>query len=98
MHFWADRNRRLTLVKNGTKSMACKAIAGAIVWAARDALITPLRQILRLKSPNLRASAYRLRQLGSLLKAVPTAIKSRRQIEKSKTADRDFIFDWISTR
>ena len=98
MHFWADRNRRLTLVKNGTKSMACKAIAGAIVWAARDALITPLRQILRLRSPNLRASIYRLRQLGSLLKAVPTAIKSRRQIEKIKTVDRDFIFDWISTR
>ena len=98
VHFWADRNRRLTLVKNGTKSMAFKAIAGAIVWAARDALITPLRQILRLRSPNLRASIYRLRQLGSLLKAVPTAIKSRRQIEKIKTVDRDFIFDWISTR
>ena len=98
VHFWADRNRRLTLVKNGTKSMACKAIAGAVVWAARDALITPLRQILRFKSPDLKASSYRLRQLGSLLKAVPTAIKSRRQIEKSRTVEKDFIFDWISTR
>ena len=96
--FWSDRNRRLTLVKNGTISVAVKAVIGAIIWACRDAIVNPSRQILRLNKPNLTASVYRLRQLGSLLKAVPTAIKSRRQIEKRRTVDRNFIFDWISTR
>jgi GT2 family glycosyltransferase len=98
VHFWADRNRRLTLIKNGTFSIAMKAVVGAMIWAFRDAIVTPVRQILRLKRPDLRASIYRLRQLGSLLKAIPTALLSRRQIEKQRTVDRKFIFDWISTR
>ena len=98
VHFWSDRNRRLTLVKNGTLKVAVKALFGAVLWALRDAVITPLRQIIRLKKPNISASLYRLRQLASLLKAVPAAIKSRRQIEKSRTVTRTFINDWISTR
>ena len=98
VQFWSDRNRRLTLIKNGTISIAVKAVVGAIIWACRDALINPLRQLLRLRKPNLKASSYRLRQLGSLLKAVPTAVKSRRQIEKRRTVDREFIYDWITSR
>ena len=87
-----------TLIKNGTLNVAFKALLGAVLWAFRDAVNTPLRQIIRMKKPNITASLYRLRQLGSLLKAVPTAVKSRRQIEKSRTVTRDFINDWISTR
>jgi len=98
VQFWSDRNRRLTLIKNGTLKVAFKALFGAVLWAFRDSVITPLRQIIRLKKPNISASLYRLRQLASLLKAVPTAIKSRRQIEKSRTVARTFISDWISTR
>jgi GT2 family glycosyltransferase len=98
VHFWSDRNRRLTLIKNGTLKVAFKALFGAVLWALRDSVITPLRQIIRLKKPNISASLYRLRQLASLLKAVPTAIKSRRQIGKSRTVARTFISDWISTR
>jgi hypothetical protein len=98
VHFWSDRNRRLTLLKNGTLKVAIKAILGALIWAFRDAIITPLRQIVRMRKPNVSASLYRLRQLGSLLKALPAAIKSRRQIGKSKTVARTFIQEWISTR
>lgn len=96
--FWSDRNRRLTLIKNGPASVAVKALMGAFIWAFRDAVIPPLREMLRLRKPDLRASTYRLRQLGSFLKAVPVALRNRKQIGQTKQLNRDFIYQWISSR
>jgi hypothetical protein len=98
VRFWSDRNRRLTLIKNGTAKMAVKAIVGSILWAIRDSLIVPFRQLLHGKKPNIQASLYRARQLGSFLKAIPDALRSRKTINKSRVLPRSFIFEWIQER
>lgn len=96
--FWVDRNRRLTLVKNAPTPAAVKAVIGAAVWAIRDSLVPILRCALRLHRPNFGVAAYRLKQYGSFVKALPAAIKARRRQLKSSELKPDFVYSWISTR
>jgi GT2 family glycosyltransferase len=96
--FWVDRNRRLTLVKNAPTVAALKTIVGALVWGMRDAFAPPLKSLIQLKKPNLRASLYRLRQMASFFKSMPAAVRARRQQIKNSALEPAFVYDWISHR
>lgn len=98
VHFWADRNRRLTLVKNAPLKDALRAIGGSFVWTLRDALINPIKQMKVNRGLNVRQSFYRFRQFGSLLKALPIAVRQRREITRTMTNSRKIIYNWISSR
>lgn len=96
--FWVDRNRRLTLIKNAPLNVAGKAFFGAILWGLRDSSLPILRSLVSFRRPPMRAGIYRIRQLASFLKAVPSALVfRRRQLRSSKVRPR-FVYEWISTR
>lgn len=98
VHFWADRNRRLTLVKNAPARQALRAVVGSIAWAIRDALINPVKQVRKHRGFHISHSVYRARQLGSFLKVLPSAVRQRNNIEKARTKPREIVFDWLSVR
>lgn len=97
-NFWVDRNRRLTLVKNAPIRVAVKAIAGSVVWGLRDTLMPILRAVGHGRRPPWRTSAYRFRQMLSLLKGLPSALRERRRLRKVAKVPRSFVSDWIIDR
>jgi GT2 family glycosyltransferase len=96
--FWVDRNRRLTLIKNAPAKIAFRAFIGAILWGVRDTVRPLMRSLVRLRRPPVKAMKYRLRQLGSFLKAVPKAYKFRRRQLKRSPIKPKFVYSWISKR
>ena len=96
--FWVDRNRRLTLIKNAPAKIAFRAFAGAILWGVRDTVRPLMRSLIRLKRPPIKAVKYRLRQLGSFLKAVPHAYKFRREQLSKSLIKPSFVYAWMSKR
>ena len=97
-NFWVDRNRRLTLIKNAPGKVALKALVGAVVWGLRDAIFPVLRAVLRFRRPPFAHTRYRLRQLFSLLKATPSAVRERRRLGKLGHVERTFARDWLIER
>jgi GT2 family glycosyltransferase len=96
--FWVDRNRRLTLIKNAPARIAFRAFAGAILWCVRDTVRPLMRSLVRLRRPPVKKIKYRLRQLGSFLKAVPHAYQFRRKQLKRSPIKPKFVYEWISKR
>jgi GT2 family glycosyltransferase len=96
--FWVDRNRRLTLIKNAPFRAAAKATIGAFLWSARDCL-NLIRQSQRARKPfPAEPLRYRLRQLGSFVKAIPAALRFRYRSAKSAKVPRRFVDDWLVSR
>jgi len=97
-NFWVDRNRRLTLIKNAPARVAIKALGGAVLWGLRDGIKPLVLSIIRLKRPPIAHAKHRLRQLLSLLKATPAAVRERRRNAKHSAQGFGFSRAWLIER
>lgn len=97
-NFWVDRNRRLTLVKNAPAKVAMRAVLGSIVWGVRDSIMPVLRALRHRRRLPIRASSHRFRQMLSLLKGLPPALRERRRLGKIGHVPRSFAVEWLVER
>lgn len=96
--FWVDRNRRLTLVKNASLSVALSASIGAVVNVMVDLGRHISVRLRRRRPPSPRYVVRRLREVGSFLRALPAAVRSRRTIDRSRVVSRAELASWMVTK
>ncbi|MFM8267645.1 MAG: glycosyltransferase family 2 protein [Ilumatobacteraceae bacterium] len=96
--FWVDRNRRLTLVKNAPLGVALRAVLGALIGALAQLGRHTLASLRRGRPPSKSVVTSRLRNLGRLLSALPTALRSRRSINTSRVVSRAEMQRWMVTK
>lgn len=94
--FWVDRNRRLTLVKNAPWPVALRAVAGAALAVGRETLRHVRRRRFGVPSPRWLRS--RLVDLARVWGGVPSALRERRRIERTRVVEQAEISRWMVTK
>jgi GT2 family glycosyltransferase len=95
--FWVDRNRRLTLVKNAPTRDALLAVSGAVGLMLQDVTTEAFRSIRQGRLP-LKFFSHRIRQLGSVIRALPKASRARWTARGQGQFRRQIVDEWIIDR
>ena len=95
---WVDRNRRLTLVKNGPWATATRACLGAVSTAVRDIAAHVVGALRTRKAPSPSWVVRRTRRSARVLRAVPHALRERWRINRGRTVPRSSALEWMRPR
>ena len=93
-HYWVDRNRRLTLVKNAPAGVAARAVVGSVTRVVRFLARHWLNQARRLRPPSPRVVRDQLTGFWRFVSALPRALRERRRIARRSTVSRTEIAAW----
>lgn len=97
-NFWVDRNRRLTLVKNAPWPVAVRAVAGSLLSFARDIAQHLRSRWQQRRPPSPRWTRARCVALLRVWGGVPSAVRERRRIDRTRVVDRSAIESWMVTK
>ena len=96
--FWVERNRRLTLIKNGPAKVALRGYVGCVLTTVRYVGSHTYHRLRRLRPPSPTALKVICKPIVSLTKAVPAALRERRRINRGRTVSNADLERWMLSK